>query len=382
MIRLLNAMAFDYAVLGNHEFDFGDEVLAERMAQSRFTWLSSNVLGADGKPFGGAAAVAVHAFSGLQGRLLRPFDAGHRAPLQRRSRGHLHRHLEAAQDAIAVLRAEGADLIVALTHLSLAEDQALIRALPEIDLVLGGHEHIPITFEEGGALLLKAGTDAEYLVAADLVIDITGEGDERKVAWRAEWRYLATAGIAGDPEIAALVAKEEAALSGELDQRLAITTTELDSRRATVRGRESTMGDVIADAMRAAVTADVAITNGGGIRGDRLYEAGTWITRRDVLSELPFGNVTVKLEVGGAALLQVLEHGLGKVEDRAGRFPQVSGLSVTFDRNKPEGSRVLAVSIAGQPPRARAALQPGHQRLYGRRRRWLCHAGRPDAHHR
>src|SRR5690606_33217386 len=113
----------------------------------------------------------------------------------------------------------------------------------------------------------------------------------------------------------------------KLDQELAIeigtTTTALDSRRATVRGQEAAIGNLIADAMRAAVDADIAITNGGGIRADREYPAGHRLTRKDVLSELPFGNRTVKLAVTGEHVKAALENGVSQFEAVAGRFPQV-----------------------------------------------------------
>ena len=127
----------------------------------------------------------------------------------------------------------------------------------------------------------------------------------------------------------------------------------LDSRRATVRLAESNFGDLIADAMRAHVGAEVALTNGGGIRGDRTYDPGTVLTRKDILTELPFGNVVMLIELSGADLLAALENGVSQVPDAAGRFPQVSGLTFSYDAAKPAGSRIVKVKIGGAP------LDPG-----------------------
>ena len=85
-----------------------------------------------------------------------------------------------------------------------------------------------------------------------------------------------------------------------MDVPLGTTAVELDSRNATVRTREAAIGNLIADAMRASTQADVAIINGGGIRGGKVYPPGTTITRRDVLAELPFGNRVVTVEISGA----------------------------------------------------------------------------------
>jgi 2',3'-cyclic-nucleotide 2'-phosphodiesterase (5'-nucleotidase family) len=93
----------------------------------------------------------------------------------------------------------------------------------------------------------------------------------------------------------------------------------------------------------------VAITNGGGIRADRTYDAGTVLTRKDILTELPFGNVTVVTELSGQNILEALENGFSQVEDGAGRFPQVSGMKIVVDLAQPAGSRVVSVTVGDQP---------------------------------
>jgi 2',3'-cyclic-nucleotide 2'-phosphodiesterase (5'-nucleotidase family) len=109
------------------------------------------------------------------------------------------------------------------------------------------------------------------------------------------------------------------------------------------------MGNLIADALKAAVGADVALTNGGGIRADKQYQAGQKLTRRDILSEMPFGNTTVLLEVTGAQIKDALENGVSQVRELGGRFPQVSGIVAEVDVKEPVGSRVKSVKINGQP---------------------------------
>jgi 2',3'-cyclic-nucleotide 2'-phosphodiesterase (5'-nucleotidase family) len=152
-----------------------------------------------------------------------------------------------------------------------------------------------------------------------------------------------------DPKIKAVVDRYEE----QLDQKLAVpvgtATVLLDTRRNTVRTAESNFGNRVADAMRTALDADVALMNGGGIRGDRTYDPGTVLTRKDVLTELPFGNVAVLIELSGADLLAALENGVSDVENTAGRFPQVAGLTLTYDPAKPPGSRIVAVQVGGRP---------------------------------
>ena len=89
--------------------------------------------------------------------------------------------------------------------------------------------------------------------------------------------------------------------------------------------------------------------NGGGIRADALRPAGSKITRKDIFAELPFGNVGVVTELKGSDLLSALEHGVSKVEEKAGRFPQVSGVTFTYDPKLPSGTRVTEAKVGGKP---------------------------------
>jgi 2',3'-cyclic-nucleotide 2'-phosphodiesterase (5'-nucleotidase family) len=156
-------------------------------------------------------------------------------------------------------------------------------------------------------------------------------------------------GVTPDPQVQALVEQYQATLDKELGQPIGTTEVALDTRRASVRSQETNFGNLVADVIRAATGADVAITNGGGIRGDKLYEAGTELTRKDILGELPFGNTTVLLELKGSDIEAALENGFSQVEERTGRFPQVSGMTVTYDPTAPAGERVEEVQIGGQP---------------------------------
>ena len=116
-----------------------------------------------------------------------------------------------------------------------------------------------------------------------------------------------------------------------------------------VRGGESTLGNLIADAIRMATGADAALINGGGIRGDRLFPPGSSLTRRDLMEALPFGDVTVVVELDGATLRRTLEHGVSTAERLAGRFLQVSGIGFTWDRAGAPDARVRAVTIGAAP---------------------------------
>ncbi|HEY8498147.1 MAG TPA: bifunctional UDP-sugar hydrolase/5'-nucleotidase [Limnochordales bacterium] len=342
MIEALNALGVDAATFGNHEFDFGDEVLARRVAESDFSWVAANVEDDAGRPFPGARPFVVRQIGDVGVGIL-----GLITPQTRElsSPGPQWRFLDPVETArryIPQMKAMGADVIVALTHQSMADDVRLLREVPEIDLVVGGHEHDVMRQVEGGRLIVKAGSDNRYLGVVDLTVQdgrVTGFSD----------RMLAVdEKLAEQPAMAAMVSGWVARLSQEMDVVIGRTAVDLDARNSVVRAREAPLGNLVADAIREAVGAQIAITNGGGIRTNAVLPAGP-IRRRDVVAWLPFGNVVVKVEVTGAQVRAALENGVSQVEQLAGRFPQVSGLRFAFDPSKPAGQRVVWVKVGERP---------------------------------
>ncbi len=128
------------------------------------------------------------------------------------------------------------------------------------------------------------------------------------------------------------------------------TAVALDARSESNRTQETNIGNFIADAFRKATNADIGFLNGGSIRADLTYNPGT-LTKRDILSMLPFNNPVVKIEILGETLREALEHGVARSaeDDEPGRFPQVSGLTYKFDVSRPAGSRIVEAKVAGEP---------------------------------
>ncbi|MGL4438242.1 MAG: bifunctional metallophosphatase/5'-nucleotidase, partial [Bosea sp. (in: a-proteobacteria)] len=167
--------------------------------------------------------------------------------------------------------------------------------------------------------------------------------------WTPTFRVNDSRAVTPDPEMLTIVRRYEADLSKELDVDVAVLAAELDTRTASVRSGETAFGNLIADALREASGAEIAITNGGGIRANKQYPVGHKLTRRDILSELPFGNRNVLTEVTGKAVRAALENGVSQVEQRGGRFPQVSGLTVVYNPKAAAGSRIISIMVGGQP---------------------------------
>jgi 2',3'-cyclic-nucleotide 2'-phosphodiesterase (5'-nucleotidase family) len=349
-IDFTNLVPFDLAVPGNHEFDFGPENFVEKLKASNYPWAAINITQDDGSPVEGLGGVMVKELAGLKIALI---PVAQDTSPEVSSTGNLKflPTVDTAIEAAEKAREEGADLVVGVVQTSMENDRALI-ASHAFDVILSGDDHSYATAYDGVTAYVETSIDGQFLSPVDLHVTVEEQDGKREISWYPNFRFIDTAAVEPDPESAALAATFEGQLDETLGVEIGTLDSGLDSRRNVVRAEEATMGNLIADAMRDATGADIAIMNGGGIRGDRTYDAGTKLTRRDILTELPFGNVTVVTELPGAQVLLALENGVSRVEDGAGRFPQVSGLSFAFDATAEAGARVSEVMVGG------AALEP------------------------
>ena len=351
MIDLANAVGFDVAVIGNHEFDFGPDVLRERLAESETVWLAGNVaLEPDGRAFPGTAATTVVERDGYRIGFLGLVTPETRVISSPGPDVAFAPVVEAGAALAGRLRAEGADIVIALTHQGLGADLELLREVGGIDIVLGGHDHLLIAHHDGRRAVMKAGSQGRHVGVLALEIDrIEGRGGGPGVVWTPEFRLRSTAATEGDAELAARVRDYRASLDESLDVVIGETAVELDTRGFPHGSAETAFGNLLTDAMRQATGADIALANGGGIRGDAVYPPGTRLTRKMVLTALPFGDRTVLLRLTGAQVREALENGVSRAESPSGRFPQVAGLTFTFDPRRPPGDRVTSVTVGGAP---------------------------------
>src|SRR5262245_5704251 len=347
MIAALNAAGLDLATLGNHEFDFGTDVLIQRMAAAKWQWVVSNVIDLrTGKPVGGASPYLVRTFGSLKVGFLGLCLASEGIRSETLKQLRIIPPVEATAQYLPALQREGVELVVAVTHLTFAEDRELAERFPDIALIIGGHEHFPITATENRTLISKAGSDAKFVARIDV---------NRRPNGTIERFYELlpiTSALADEPRTKAIVDDYEARLGLELNTVIGTTSAPLDAVSVRLRASETNAGNLVADAMRADAGAQIAIVNSGGIRSDRVHEAGA-ITRRQILEMEPFGNVDCVLSVSGKTVLAVLESGVSKLPAAAGQFPQVSGLTFTVEPRAPAGRRVSDVKVGG------ADLDPG-----------------------
>jgi 5'-nucleotidase len=345
MIDALNAIGLDYATFGNHEFDFGVDMLVARMHQARFEWLAANMVDRQtGQLVGGAKPYVIRTVGGglkvgIIGLCIT--TEGMNRP-ELRTRLDMLDPVETAAKYVPQMKREGADVIIALTHLRIQTDKALAEQVPDIDLIVGGHEHYPITVVSGRTLISKAGMDGRNVARLDI---------DRKPGQAVD-RYVelipVTSAFKDDPDAAEVVQKWESRLTSEMNDPVGATAVPLVATDIPLRVAETNIGNLFADAIRAEANADVALVNSGAIRGNRIYPAGP-LRRRDVVQMHPFNNVVCKIEVSGQVLLDALNVGVGKLPNALGGFPQVSGMTFHVAASAPPGDRVRDLRINGVP---------------------------------
>lgn len=362
MVAALNAAGLDIATLGNHEFDFGPDVLRERMKESRFAYTIANVFDKQtGKPFGGASEFIIREMGGVRVAIFGLLLAETASVSAPGPGVRFDDPIDAGKRLSRELRRNGADIIIALTHLPMREDKRL-AAEADVDLIVGGHEHELLESFAGRTLITKMGSDARNLGRIDLNVaplasargskasGARGRGSRARFKLQsADFQAIpVTDAVPDDPGVAAVVGDYEKQLNASLGEVIGKTSVVLDARASVVRFGESNLGDFLADVYKQALGADCALVNSGGVRSDTTYGPGD-LTKKDFLSILPFENTLVKARLTGAHIKRLLENGVSAAGQEDGRFPQVSGLEFTYDARRPVGSRVTSIELGGKP---------------------------------
>jgi 5'-nucleotidase / UDP-sugar diphosphatase len=347
-IDFTNLVPFDLAVPGNHEFDFGPENFMEKMKASKYPWAAINITNDDGSAIEGLGGVMMKEVAGLKVALI---PVAQDTSPEVSSTGSLKflPTVDTGVEAAKKAREDGADIVVGVVQTNMENDRALMSS-GAFDVILSGDDHSYATAYDGRTAYVETSIDGQFLSPVDLTVEVEVADDgKRSISWVPAFRFIDTATVAPDPESVAMADALRATMDQNLNVEIGTVEAPLDSRRNVVRAEESTMGNLITDALRDATGADLALMNGGGIRGDTTYDAGRKLTRRDILTELPFGNTTVVTELPGSQVLLALENAVSQVEKGAGRFAQVSGLTFAFDVSAPAGSRVSEVMVGGAP---------------------------------
>lgn len=346
-VAAFNLMGYAASAVGNHEFDWTVDTLLARMREARFPWLAANIRTATGArvPWAvpwrmvrvGTLRIGVVGMaSSLTATVTRPsIVAGLR----------FDGAAAAVDSAVAEARRDSADLVIVLAHDGAFCDERsgcrgevveLARALSERpDLIVSGHTHSLVNTVVNGIAIVQARSNGTALGVVDFVVQ---PGAARAVRARVETVWADRE--RPDTAVQRLVDGFQRAVE-PLTSRPVATLAD-----ALVRsGDQYALGDLIADANRAAARADAAIVNNGGIRADLPAGRVTW---GEVFQVLPFQNFVTRVSVSGAVLRQAIAHAVGSREANA----HVAGLRVTLGEPGPDGPSIRAIVMDdGRPLR-------------------------------
>jgi len=342
VVEIMNYLKFDAMTVGNHEFDWGQEVLQNLAKKSNFPYLSANIVDKNGNYLPYLKPYVIVERKGLKIAIIgltTPETAYITKPDYVKDLKFLD-PVEVLPNIIDEVRSKGANLVIVLSHLGFDADKELAEKVSGIDVIIGGHSHTVVNnpLIKRGVIITQAGYNGIYLGVLELqiqpetnmILGYTKENELKTVFAGPENKF--------DEKVASIVDKYNNQLKEEFSKVVGETLVDL------VRNynEESNVGNVICDAMREATSADIAFQNSGGIRTD--IPKGP-ITMELVYTLLPFDNVVVTMELTGKQILQLLEQS-AKLEKG---ILQQSGLKVTYDMRKPVGQRVVEVLVGDKP---------------------------------
>ncbi len=347
IIRIMNSADYDFAIPGNHEYDFGMKRLLELAPQLKCGYYCCNfidkktnepvfkthkIITLDGKKI---ALIGVttpetlissspKSFQDENGKFIYGF-------LEDEDGSKLYAGIQKTVDAA---RAAGAEYVVLVAHLGtngavpIWSSGAVAAHTNGIDVIIDGHSHEQYTRldknKDGKDVLIEqTGTKIASVGKITIHDDgtITGE--------------LIKGLTAVDEDVKRIADEELAQVDVQLSKPVGTVNvdlvTDIDGIRR-VRSGETNLGDFVADALRASVHADVAIVNGGGFR--KAIAAGE-VTYKTLATMFPFTNNLVMRSITGQQLLDALELGAAKYPEESGGFFQVSGITYTIDARVP-----------------------------------------------
>ena len=357
IVSIMNAVGYDAMAPGNHDFNYTSARLAELAEEMDFPLISSNYTDdATGKtvfePYAVFDSAELGVKIGVVG-ITTPETATKSSPLNTQGYSFNGDKLaEIVQEQIDALQDLGCDYIIALGHLGIDSESAPWRSVDVIgevsglDLFIDGHSHSSLEDIEEAGYATVADKDGNEIVLTSTgnylahIGMVTIDGDSITAGY-------VTEELEPNEEVAAMISNMNEELKPLLDQVVASTSVFLNGERAPGnRTEETNLGDLCTDALLWASGADIALTNGGGIRVS--LDEGD-ITYGDLNAVYPFGNVVVTINIKGSDVLAALEHGTSAAPEASGGFPQVAGLSFELQLNAAAGSRVKNVMVGEEP---------------------------------
>lgn len=342
-VEVMNAMGYDVMTVGNHEFDYGKDRTLELVEMADFPVLGGNILvDADGSRF--LEGVKLYEFNGIKVAVV-----GISTP-ETTYKSHPDNTVGLSfQDPVEAYAelVEGveADVFVGLVHLGIEDNPTstyLAQNAVGLDVIIDGHSHTKLSsgLMENGVLIGQADEKSKNIG----VIRIAVKDDEIVSKGATLFTKAEAADLIEDPDMMALVEELSAANAVIENEEVAVAPFVLNGEKDYVRTGETNLGNLLATALMVESGADLALTNGGGIRSS--IDEGV-VTKGEILNVLPFGNTVRIIELTGADVIAAIENGITDYPVSKGAFPHIAGMTVTFDSTKEAGSRVVEILVDG-----------------------------------
>jgi 5'-nucleotidase len=330
MVAVLNQIGLDFATFGNHEFDLSKEAFYQRLKEAKFKLFSGNVFDSQGQPFPGVNPYQIIEIKTNEGKIVKLGLIGVTINSNKKNYVTYKDALTTVREQVKDLK-ERVDIIIAVTHLSIVQDREIAESIPEIDIILGGHEHENIQQWRGRDFtpIYKADANARSVYIHYLTFDT----ESRSLSINAKLQPV-TEAIPEDPETAKVVKQwmdkgfnAFRAQGFSPEERVTKTKEPLDGLESRVRYQKTNLTEIIANSMLQEVeNADLAVFNSGSIRIDDIIPRGE-VTQYDIIRTLPFGGKVLAVEMNGAILEKMLNQG----QANQGRGGYLQTANVTKD---------------------------------------------------
>ena len=366
--KLMKACGYDAMTTGNHDWSYGKDRLKELGGIANVKILSGNIKNADGTSFFDTDELVKEITK--NGKTLKIGVFGVSDPEMKNKTTPSNVEGLDFQDAVAyakgeaaTLKAEGCDVVIALSHT--LDPKNVAAQVDGVDLWLCGHEHIElsesVTTPDGSKTYVsESGHYLNSVGLIDLNCTMDEDGSVHVDYEKTSVDYEAAQNYPKDASVTAVLDTIKAENETALNRVIGTSPVELDGVWEHIRIGQTNLGNVITDAYLLATGADIAFENAGGIRAS--IAAGT-VTYGDVINVSPYGNYVVTKKLTGAQIKEMLESSLtiqkncivandsGEWDawpNDSGSYLQVGGITVRFDPAQPAGARVLSVQKDGQ----------------------------------
>lgn len=344
IIDILNSLGPDMMSISKREFSYGEDVLIMRSQEALFPFVSNNLNNLDtGTPYSFFEDGIILDIVGLKVGIIAATSSAAATRYSAEKTVFLD-VIETTKKTTDRLRQAGAQVIIFLYDNKDVELQTLIDE-NYVDVIFETSFYEPGSIIPDDPRFLHHDQRTGYISTLDFVFDPNKDDKITMV----NFEMVDISDKTPDPDTQALIDSYINPLNIMLDMKLGYFDTSFSYSRGQVRTKENAFANFIVDVMLAHTQADVAILNGGAVRGSHTFENGDEITRRHIQNALPFRNSVTTINVTGTELLNSIEYGLGCMEISSGCGTHLANMRVQYDNSKPQGERIISATIAGAP---------------------------------